>query len=582
MKSLLQRTNNNTQAMRQLCFWTIALLLFSQSATDSLPNFTAPVQGTIQLTGTFGELRGNHFHAGLDIRGAVGRPVYAIADGYISRIRVTVSGYGQALYVQHPNSGHTAVYGHLDRFRDDLMAFTRREQYKQESFLLDEELPQDSFPVRQGELIGYIGQRGYVSGPHLHFEIRDTETERSLNPMNFGITVPDSRQPQIRGLRFYQLSERGNVLSGKDYSVQGRGTGKYVLAVDTLYTDQPIIAFGIKAYDQQNGRPNLNGIYSLEMYQDSQLNFAYRMDHFLGEQTRYLNAHLDYEQQRKNNSWFQRAFVLPGNQLDFYETSERQGRIKLEPRQVSRIQFRISDHRNNTSTLELVVKRRENAVPLQNPVYTYYLPHDEENLIDDGRLRAHFPEGIFYEDVFLDYDLVEETSSGLYAPTHRIHSSLTPLHRYFDLHIRPVGLPEALKAKAIITQCDDGREPVSYGGEWTSEGRLRAPVRAFGNFTIMADTSPPEVLAERFSQNMKGWPRFSFKISDNFPTAGKARDLRFRAEVDGQWILMEYDGRKDRLYHDFDGRIPSGDHQLVLRVVDDRGNETVVERSFKN
>ncbi len=567
--------------MRQLCFWIIAILLFSQSATDTIPNFTPPVQGTIELTGTFGELRGNHFHAGLDIRGAVGRPVYAIADGYVSRIRVMASGYGQALYVQHP-SGHTAVYGHLDRFRDDIMAFTRRQQYRQESFLLEEELPQDSFPVRQGDLIGYIGQRGFVSGPHLHFEIRDTETDRSLNPMNFGITVPDSRQPLIRGLRFYGLSERGRVLSGKDYSVQGRGTGKYVLSVDTLYTDQPIIALGVKAYDQQDGRPNMNGIYGLEMYQDSQLKFAYRMDHFLIEQSRYLNAHLDYEQQRKNSSWFQRAFVLPGNQLDFYETDDRQGRIKLAPGQVSTIRFRISDHRQNTSELSFVVKRREGPVPLQNPVYTYYLPYDEENLIDNGRLRAHFPADIFYEDVFLDYDLIEESTAGHYAPTHRLHRSLTPLHRYFDLHIRPVGLPEALRSKAIIVQCEDGGEPVSYGGEWTQEGRLRTPVRTFGNFTIMADTKPPKVTAERFAQDMKGWPRFSFKISDNFPTGGKARDLRFRAEVDGQWILMEFDGLRNRLYHDFDGHIPSGEHQLVLRVVDDRGNETVFEQSFRN
>lgn len=569
-------------AMRQGYLWIIAFLLFSQSATEPAPDFVAPVNGTIQLTGTFGELRGNHFHAGLDIRGAVGRPVYAIADGYISRLRVSVSGYGQALYVQHPRSGHTAVYGHLDRFRDDIMAFARRQQYTQESFLLDEELPRDSFPVEQGELIGYIGQRGFVSGPHLHFEIRDTESGRSLNPMNFGITVPDHRQPLIRGVRLYELDQRGRVLNGEDYSVQQRGTGKYVLSQDTLYTDQPTIALGIKAYDRQDGRPNLNGIYALEMQQDSAIRFSYQMDQFLGEQTRYLNAHLDYEQQRENNSWFQRSFVLPGNQLDFYQTNEQKGRIALAPGQVSEINFRIRDHRRNTSELKLIVKRRETTEPLQNPVYTYYLPYDEENLIDDSRVRAHFQEGAFYEDIYLDYDLVEEKTAGLYAPTHRLHRSSTPIHRYYDLHIRPVGLPEALRDKAIIVQCDDGGSPVSYGGEWTEEGRLRAPVRTFGNFTIMIDETPPKVETERFATDMRGWSRFSFKLSDNFPTAGKARGLRFRAEVDDQWILMEYDGRRRRLYHDFDGRIPAGDHQFVLRVVDDRGNETVLEKTFKN
>jgi hypothetical protein len=568
--------------MRQLLFFATLLLLFSQSGTDAVPTFTPPVRGTIQLTGTFGELRSNHFHAGLDIRGQVGRPVYALADGYVSRIVVSVSGYGQALYVHHPATGHIAVYGHLDRFRDDIMAYTRRQQYAQERFVLDDPLHQDSFPVQQGDLIGYIGERGFVSGPHLHFEIRHAESGRALNPMNFGITVPDHRRPQIQGLRLYELDERGRVLRGENVGIKERLNGVYTTVADTLFTTHPTIALGIKAYDQQDGRPNLNGIYALEMQQDSVVQFAYRMDQFALEQTPYLNAHLDYEQKRLKNSWFQRSFALPGNELDFYQSNEQGGRSTLAPGQASTITIRVSDHLDNNSVVTLVVKRTEAKVPLQNPVYTYYLPYDEENIIDNGRLRAHFPAGTFYEDLYLDYDLVEEKSTGLFAPTHRLHRSTTPLHHYFDLHIRPVGLPEALRSKAIIVQCDDGGEPVSYGGEWMPDGRLRTPVRTFGNFTVMVDETPPEVKAERFASDMTGWARFSFRLSDNFPTAGKARDLRFRAEVDGQWILMEYDGRSARLYHDFDGRIPSGEHQLVLRVEDDRGNETVVERRFRN
>lgn len=557
------------------------LLFFSQSATDQLPSFIPPVQGTMQLTGTFGELRGNHFHAGLDIRGAVGRPVYAIADGFVSRILVSVSGYGQALYLEHP-TGHTSVYGHLDRFRDDIQAFVRERQYQEESFLLDEQPTELKFPVQQGDLIGYIGQRGYVSGPHLHFEVRDTKSERVLNPMNFGITVPDSRRPLVNRLRFYTLNERGRVLSGKDERLRSLGSGRYALQMDTLKVYHEIVAFGVKAYDQQDARPNRNGIYSLSMWQDSTLRFSYSMDQFLGEQTRYLNAHLDYEQQRQKDSWFQRAFVLPGNALDFYQTDSLKGAIRLAPGQSSKVQFQITDHRKNTSKLEFVVHRPDASVNLQNPVYTYYLPYDEESLIEDEEVRAHFPEGALYEDLYLDYDYLPEASEGLYAAVHRFHSNITPLHRYYDLHIQPTHLPERLRDKAIIAHCEDGRDPVSYGGEWTAEGRLRAPVRAFGNFTIMADTLPPTIEVERFSSNMRGWSSFSFRLDDDFPTAGKARGLRFRAEVDGRWILMEYNGRKRRLYHEFDGRIPAGKHEFVLRVMDDRGNEAELRRSFNN
>ncbi|MEL7220927.1 MAG: M23 family metallopeptidase, partial [Bacteroidota bacterium] len=463
----------------------------------------------------------------------------------------------------------------------DMAKFAKDRQYELESFSIDERFTAEAFPVKQGDLIGYIGQRGYVSGPHLHFEIRDTESERLLNPMNFGITVADSRRPSVRKLRLYQLDERGRVLLGEDFSIQNSGRGTYETIADTLFIDHPSFAVGIKAYDQQDGRPNLNGIYQLELRQDDSLSFAYQMDHFAGNQTRYLNAHLDYEEQQKNNSWFQRAFRMPGNQLDFYQADQRQGRFTLEAGQASSLQFTIGDHRRNRTKLNLIVKRSETPPPSQQATYNYYLPHDEESLIDDGLIRAHFSEGTLYEDLYLNCERIKEKSDDVYSAVYRLQSSTTPLHRYFDLHLPPAGLPDHLKDKAIIAYCNDGEEPISYGGEWTAAGRLRAPVRSFGNFSIMVDTTPPEVTEERFGTDMRGWDQFSFKLSDNFPTSGKARSLRFRAEVDGEWILMEYNGRKKRLYHVFDEHIPPGEHQLVLLVVDDRGNETVVEKSFR-
>jgi murein DD-endopeptidase MepM/ murein hydrolase activator NlpD len=564
------------------CRW-IALLLtvglcLAQQTSQPLPDFVSPVRGVMQLTGTFGELRGNHFHGGLDIRGAVGRPIYAIGDGYISRMRTGISGYGQALYLTHP-SGHTSVYGHLDRFRDDLMGHLRELQYAREHFLIDETFGPERFPIRKGELIGYLGKRGYVSGPHLHFEIRDTESERNLNPMNFGITVADTRRPEIRMLRVYELDERGNVLAGRDLRVRG-ARGQYGTVEDTIWVDQPQIAFGLKAYDQQNGRPNWNGIYALELAAADSMRFAFRMDHFAGAQTRYLNAHLDYGEQQLHDSWFHRCFRLQGNELDIYQTDAQQGRLQLHPGEALPLDFTVGDHRGNESHLRAVVKRRAGAPVLpQRPPYTYFLPHTEANIIDNGSLRAHFPEGAFYEDVYLHYELVVEDSDGLYAPVHSLHRAAVPVHRYFDLQIRPNAIPEHLRDKAVIAYCEDGAEPLSYGGEWV-EGRLRAPVRSFGNYTIMIDTVPPLVEPYRFQRDMRGWEAFSFKITDNFPTAGKAHSLRYRAEVDGQWILMEYDLRTDRLFHTFDGRIPRGKHQLRLRVQDDRGNERLVEREF--
>lgn len=555
------------------------IVLFAQHDSIPAPNFIAPVKGSIQTTGTFGELRSNHFHAGLDIRGGVGRSLYAIADGFISRIRVTTSGYGQAIYIQHP-SGHTSVYGHMDRFRDDMADYVRALQYENENFLIDIEPSPDQFPVQQGELVGYIGQRGYVSGPHLHFEIRETASGRTLNPLNFGIEVKDNRAPQIRGLRLFELDQDGNTLHAYNQSITPNGHNAYRTRKDTIYVDEAYIGLGIKTYDQQDARPNLNGVYEITLTQKDSLVFGFKMDHFDLEQTRYLNAHLDYEEKTKHNSWYHQCFRLPGNQLDFYEHNDKNGRIALAPGEHKSLQFDVWDRAKNHARLNLVVKRRKTTSSSSIP-YTYYLPHDEESIIDNDAFRAHFPTDAFYEDLYLDYDQVKEESEGLHSDVHRIQRHTTPVHRFYDLHIRPHKIADSLRSKAIITHCKDGGKAVSWGGEWTDEGRLRSPVRTFGNFAIMLDTLAPSIRPLDFSANMQGWKSFSFRLDDNFPTTGKARDFRFRGEVDGEWILLEYDARTQRLFHKFDGHISKGKHELVIRVKDDRDNETTLKRNFR-
>ncbi|MCB0637121.1 MAG: M23 family metallopeptidase [Lewinella sp.] len=557
----------------------VIAFLLSGREPAAIPDFAPPVQGGMQLTGTFGELRGNHFHAGLDIRGAVGRPVYAVADGFVARIVVKGGGYGQALYLDHP-SGHTSLYGHLDRFREDIATFVKRRQYDLESFELDEELNPAHFPVRQGDLIGYIGKRGFAFGPHLHFELRDRETQDPLNPMSFGLDVADTRPPFVEAIRLYELDERGNPLRGESQQVRRLASHRYTTAEDTLWVNGPSFGLAVKAYDQQNSLNNWNGIYQMALRQDDSLRFAFAFERYGFDKTRYLNAHLDFEEQQQG-SWFHRCFRLPGNQLKFYRPSEDGGRLQLAPGEASRVTIEISDKAGNQCTVEAVVKRRARPLtPIYEQAYVYQLPYDEESVIDNGSFRAHFAPFTFYEDLYFQYTLVPEKSAGIYSAVHQLHDHLTPVHRYFDLQIRPNEIAPALRKKAIIAYCADGNNPYSFGGEWTSENRLRARVRALGNYSIMVDTIGPRIRPERWSGNMRGWEQFSFRISDNFPTAGDARDLRFRAEVDGTWILMEYDAKTARLYHVFDGIISRGEHRLKLTVTDDRENTTLWEGTF--
>lgn len=555
------------------------LCLFSGTGEEAVAEYIAPVRGQMQLTGTFGELRGGHFHAGLDIRGPVGRPVYAIADGFISRIVISAAGYGQALYLDHP-TGHTSLYGHLDQFTPAVADFVKQRQYALESFALDEEVDPVLFPVQQGDLIGYIGKRGYAFGPHLHFEVRDTRTQDPLNPMAYGITVPDTRRPFVNEVRLYELDERGNAQTATTYATQYRGGGRYRTATDTLWVNRASFGLAFKAYDQQNGVNNWNGIHALRLLADDSLRFQFAMQHFSFAETRYINAHLDFEEQTRHKSWFHRSFLLPGNRLSLYDAQAGNGRLSLSPGQSTRVRTVVEDFAGNEARVDLIVKRTTDEASLINKTYTYFLPFDEESIIDNGSVRAHFPEGCFYEDLYMNYDLLVEESDNLGSSIHRLEGAEVPVHHYFDIHIRPNEIPEAKRHQALIAYCADGQEPRSYGGEWTEEGRLWAPVRDLGNYSILLDDEAPQVNPERLAEDMRGWEAFSFLITDNFLTSGSARDLRFRAEVDGQWLLMEYDYKSDRLFHRFDGTILPGQHTLLLTVQDDRGNETVVEHAF--
>ncbi|MEM9837108.1 MAG: M23 family metallopeptidase, partial [Bacteroidota bacterium] len=309
-------------------FLLLALLgCYSLLLSAQKGHYAPPIKGPLLVTGTFGELRSDHFHAGLDFRGAVGTPVYSVADGYISRVLISAGGYGQAIYVDHLD-GYRSVYGHLSALRDDLIDTVRSLQYEWEQFTLDLRFDSLAFPVRQGDQIGKIGNRGYSFGPHLHFEIRDQASDTPLNPLDFGIKVADTRPPQLRQLKLYELDQNLNTIREIPLELSRLKSGDYTVQSAPIEVYSPIIGTGIKAYDRQNGMPNYNGIYSAHLYRDTtNLLHGFTYDSISYEETRYLNAHTDYAAWNANKSWFHRLYLLPGDALSFYEnpTKIKQG-----------------------------------------------------------------------------------------------------------------------------------------------------------------------------------------------------------------------------------------------------------------
>lgn len=567
-------------ALTIILFITAAFALTKEEATKKYPQnyFRSPVDAPIRLSGTFGELRPNHLHAGIDIKardGKNGQAIYAIADGYVARIKVQSGGYGNALYIVHPN-GYMSVYAHLQNFADNVAAFVKKKQYEKKSFNVDLYLNGETFRVYKGEQIGNLGTSGRSFGPHLHFEIRDNKTQKPINPLLFGLEMQDNIAPKLHNLKIYHLNDKLETIDTKIHSLVKLGGNRYRIKGDTLAIAAWRAGFGFKVYDHHNGVSNWNGIYALDMYQDGNLVHSFDMETFSFGESRYINAHLDYAEQKLKKSYYNRSYKLPGNRLSIYNKNE--GIVTLHKHIPSNIKVVAKDVDGNESILDFWVKRAE-VKPVTPKSYNYNLLYNRPNTIDNGDMKAIFPKGTFYENAYLHYRTSADASEGIYSPMYHLHDVSLPVHKYFDLSIRPEGIPIALREKAFIAFCDEKNNISSCGGKWKGDF-IMAKVRSLGDYCIMIDEEPPTIRPVSFRRDMRGRSKMSFKIKDNMPTTGKARGLSFSARVDGRWILMEYDEKNDLLVHRFDHRIGKGEHLLKLTLRDDRGNSNTIEEVF--
>lgn len=567
-------------------FFLLTLLAFTQESDNPpLPEypqdyFISPVKHTFRLAGTFGELRPNHFHAGVDIKssaGKVGDPLYAPAEGYVSRVKVQGGAYGNAMYITHPN-GYTTVYAHLHEYTPAIKEWITAQQYDREKFEADLYPTPGQFTFAQGDYIGKMGTSGRSYGPHLHFEIRDTRTQKAINPLLFGFKMKDTRAPKINGLKVYALNDKHETLDTKIPKLRSRGTNKYGIIGDTLTLGAWRAGLGIKVYDFHDNVTNWNGVYSVRMTVDDEEVYAYAMETFAFDEVRYLNAHIDYEEQITKKSYFNRMYRLPGNNIPIYTQNGTDGVIELTAGRAKKVVITAADKHGNRAELQFWVKRGEVNPPVSK-TFNYILPWNEENRVEAGGMSFHFPAGTLYENLYLSYNSADDASSEFYSAVHQIENYTLPVHKYFDLAIQPTrSIPDELRSKAFVAYCYKDRI-ISFGGTW-EDGMLKTKVRDMGDFAIMLDTTPPKITPVRFKSDMRGYKFMSFKATDNLRTDRITKGMRFRAEIDGKWALLHYDAKNNLLRHDFRTDLPAGEHRLRLTVTDDRGNTAVFERDF--
>ena len=383
-----------------------------------------PMDIPVLLSGNFGELRSNHFHSGIDFKtqGVEGKPIHSVQDGYVSRISVSPWGYGNGLYITHPD-GTTTVYGHLQKFSQKITAYLKEKQYEQESFNVNLSLTPDELPVKEGELVALSGNTGSSGGPHLHFEVRDTETEEPMDPIEYyKDLIKDTQAPKIQGIMVYSMPGKG-VVNGSRRKLELKPVtaknGKQTLTGKIEAWGE--IGLAVKGYDYMDNTSNIYGIKDITLTADSQVIFHSNLDRFAFDETRYLNSFTDFEEWNEHRSFYIKSFVDPGNRLRFIESLNR-GILTIDEPRTYHLTYKLADAFGNTTQLSIRIEGKEQPIPEIDTENAELFHWWSDNRFGAKGIRLTIPKGNLYDDLYFRYS-VKEDSAALGA-THILHLSL--------------------------------------------------------------------------------------------------------------------------------------------------------------
>ena len=544
----------------------IIILLYTitiQCQTQYPKNFFSnPVGFKMAIAGTFGELRSNHFHSGIDVKTkqTINLPIYAAQDGYVSRIKVSSFGFGKAIYITHQN-GYTTVYAHLENFNKKIQNITEKKQYEIESFEVDFSLQENEIKINNGEVIGYSGNTGSSTAPHLHFEIRDTKTQQVINPMLFGLPILDRTHPTITSILIYHNNGRKEVIPTKQIS-----ENKYILQNNP--TIQSPFNIGINTYDLLDAAPNKNGIYAIDLYVNDTLFFSNKMTKFSFSETKYINTHIDYEYYKNSGLKFQKCFLDFNNNIST-NIKNTTSHIGHNPNSHNyKIKIIVQDSYNNKTTLEFEAyidseKNTNTDNKSQDPLINCKQVFEFKNT----DCEIYLPNNSLYKNHMFTYQKMNDTISQF--PIYKIMDDSIPIHKNFILSIRADSIDKDLREKAIIMRSENNK--LFYIKSKWKDNKIIGKSNKLGYFTIALDTINPTI--KQVNENELN--TLQFKIKDELSGIKE-----YRGEIDGKWILMEYDFKTNILKHIFK-KPPQKKHQkITLSVSDNVDNHETIEIEF--
>lgn len=542
--------------------WTGAMSLMAQT---SQPHFGVPFDFPLYLSGNFGELRSNHFHGGLDFKtqGVVGKPLLAIADGYISKVTVTPGGYGNALYLTHDN-GYTSVHGHLDRFLPEIAELVHKKQYDEQAFAVTLEFAPDEFRFRQGEVVAYAGNTGYSFGPHLHMEIRETATNEPIDPLQFyKDKITDNIAPRATRIMVY-----GCV----NTSISQSSLSTPITLRPQQLRDTPLLAWGristaISANDYMNGTHNNYGVRYVRLYVDDRLVSSSDVGRFSFDENRLINSWTDYAEQRTTGRWYMRASIAENNELRMLRADEQRGWVTIDEERDYHFRYELEDLYGNRSVYRFVVRGKRMEIPSRLPNYYYLMDASRDSRFYAQGFELWMPQGTLFDDVELDYDVMPSESDQ--APIYQLTTTRIPLRRAAEITL-PTHKSESVDGSKLYVARVDGKRRTYCGGTY-QYGRITANITELGSYTVCADTIAPKITPIG-STSWRKQGRIVLRIAD-----GETGIRDYRGTIDGRWVLFKYSSKNARLTCDLRAEgIGPGHHHVEIKVTDMRGNVRVV------
>ena len=537
---------------------TKLLVLFSSIVIHSQEvDFHPPIDAPFNLSGTFGEFR-SRFHTGIDFKGGEGINIFSIEDGYISRIEVSPSGYGKVVYITHPN-GYSSVYAHLSRFSPDIEKYIKSEQYRSKSYTVKKFPKKDQIQVKRGELLGYSGNTGRSFGAHLHFEIRDTNSQDALNPLMFNYTYEDLERPIIRGL--YTINENNTLIRDLPKRIRISKTNDSTYVADDIIFNGDI-GFGIDIYDiQYKNLFNRNGVYKVELLIDSIQKFSYSMDRIKFSENHYKKLMYDYLSLVKNNRRVLKVYIPPRSNLSFLKTNDFNGIIKSNEITNSKVNIKVTDWNNNSSYLEFKIISAD-TLKSNKPLNGIEILTNQKYVINKGESVVEINKNTFYEDVLLNITSKDDTID--------LGDEITPFRSSIKLkipideNIDSISLSQTFIGKIVNNK-------INYISSKINDSYITANTSSLGRYIISRDSILPEIRPINFKNksNVKSNKTLRLRIKDD-----KSGIKNYKAYINGKWALFEYEPKQNLIFHDLsDSVIEDGENDLLIEFEDGVGNK---------